>query len=310
MKTIRCSIALIIGCFLVVAGLSRASAGGRTFSIARSVLLFGSYNRLHLVTPTEAQIINPPKEVGYNHGYFVYPSLNSQTGVVAWGFATQWEEKRERNKARFSVGIYIPASKQWKTYGDFDDVGTPVFSQDGRRLAFVAEDEGKLRLLVLELSSGALSDRPYPAGMADAGLSWSPDGERLAVQFDRGDDSDLAVLDINTGTKRILGRGVLPAWSPDGVWIAYYDPEGKKCMVVRPDGTGLKVVRQHGRNLLGAERRFGYAVVWSPDGKHLLVNEIKGDGPTLDIVQVEVESGRTTRECKDCLPVFAWVPQN
>lgn len=49
--------------------------------------------------------------------------------------------------------------------------------------------------------------------------------------------------------------------------------------------------------------------MWSPDGKQLLLNEIKGDGPKLDVMLLDLGSGRSTKIGHDCYAVFGWVAQ-
>ena len=48
--------------------------------------------------------------------------------------------------------------------------------------------------------------------------------------------------------------------------------------------------------------------MWSPDGKKLLLNEIKGDGPRLDVVLLNLESGQSQTKSENGLLVFGWVP--
>jgi len=48
-------------------------------------------------------------------------------------------------------------------------------------------------------------------------------------------------------------------------------------------------------------------LVWSPDGKQLLLTEIKGDGPDLDVVLIDLESGRASSKSQNSFSVFGWV---
>ena len=52
-----------------------------------SVLVFGNYNELRIVTPSGSHVVHPPVERGYNHSYLTYPSIASRGDLVAWGFA-------------------------------------------------------------------------------------------------------------------------------------------------------------------------------------------------------------------------------
>jgi Tol biopolymer transport system component len=225
-------------------------------------------------------------------------------GLIAWGFAVVLDEDRREHRARFALGIYSTSSHEWKTYGNFDDIGYTAFSRDGSKVAFVSQQGGKDQLLVFDVAAERISNAPYPRGMPESGgLSWSPDGKQLAVVIQRGDKpSQIAVLDLQTGDVRAVGEGYAPAWSPTGEWIAYY--EGQKCILVHPDGTGTKTVKDVSGGL--RYRSFNWGLVWSPDGKQLLLNEIKGDGPTLNVMLLDLASGRYSRKSENGLPVFGW----
>src|SRR5215471_6788900 len=168
----------------------------RTFSLADSVLLFGTYNELRVATDKDVVTLKPTVDLGCNHGYFTYPRLDPLGNLVAWGFAVESRKDKSPNSCRFSLGIYSIKERKWRTYGDFDDIGTPAFSPDGSKIAF-ATFEGRhedLRLFdistetmtVTNVNAGGNQDR---AGItAKGGIGWSPDGKRLVVEFSgRGD---------------------------------------------------------------------------------------------------------------------------
>ena len=299
-----------ICCATLLALSVTASARQRvlTFSLPDSVLLFGTYNDVRVSTPNGVQALKPPVEVTTNRGYFAFPSISPKADSVAWGFAVGLDERRKLYRTRFALGIYSVASRQWKTYGDFDFIGYTAFSRDGSKVAVVARSEGKSELLIFDRTTEKVTRGPFHRGMQTSrGLSWSPDGTRLAVVLEKNDlPMQVAVLDLTTGELHVVGNGYTPAWSPSGEWIAYYADE--KCMLVRPDGTGTRIVKALPRRiaLLRDGRAFTGGLVWSPDGAQLLVSEIKGDGPHRDVVRVDVVTGRSTKESEDGLPVFGW----
>ena len=280
-----------------------------TFSTPDSLLLFGTYGELRIATPSRVQALRPLGEVAANQGYFVYPSISPRGDLLAWGFAKELQTERTEHRARFALGVFSLREEKWKTYGDFDDIGATAFSGDGSKIAFVAEQRNKKELLILDVLKGTITNAPYPRGMPEsASLSWSPDETQLAIEIQRGEKNPIvAILDLKTGNVQALGEGVNPTWSPTGEWISYYDPAGAKCLLVHPDRTGLKVTKKLSQSII-SYRRFGWGgPVWSPDGKRLLVNEIKGDGPHLDVVLLDLESGESTTKLKNGLPAFGWV---
>jgi dipeptidyl aminopeptidase/acylaminoacyl peptidase len=294
--------------FAVCAPVLQGQKKNVTFSLPDSILLFGTYNDIRIVTPSGMQSLKPPGDLKTNEGYFAFPSISPRGDLIAWGFAVALDKKRNKHHARYALGIYSTSSQAWKTYGNFDDIGYTAFSGDGSKVAFVAEADGKDKLLIFDVATENMSNTAYPHGMPESGgLSWSPDGTQLAVVIQRGEKpSQIAALDLKTGNAQPIGEGYQPAWSPTGEWIAYYS--GQKCMLVHPDGTGTKTAKDVGGGL-GRYRSFNGGLVWSSDGNQLLLNEVKGDGPKLNVMLLDLPSGRFIRKSEDGLPVFGWVAQ-
>jgi Tol biopolymer transport system component len=280
----------------------------RTFSLPDSVLLFAEpYQDLTVVGPGGTEILRPPVDVKANSGEFARPSIAPNGDLVSWGFVIANDDSRAR-LVRFALGIYSTSDHKWRTYGDFDMVTATSFSPDGSRIAFTANARGsdKRDLSILELETGKIRRIKYLAAVQP---SWSPDGKKLAVNIQRGFDKDpiLAVIDIDSGNMNTIAEGGgNPAWSPSGEWIAYIVLSGERCMLVHPDGTGSKIVSE-AKSTFFTYRRFGYAVVWSPDSRKLLLNKLTNALGKLDAVLVDIETGRSTTKLKNSVPVFGWV---
>ena len=214
-------------------------------------------------------------------------------------------------RLRFTLGLYRVADQKWQTYGDFAFIGDTAFSADGRQVAFVADgpENTRPRLLIFDVAAGTFREGPHQRGMqAHAGLSWSPDGTRLATQIDRpGENSVVAVLDLTTGKAHELGPGYQPRWSPNGEWIAYYSKQ--RCVLVHPDGTGSKTALTLKDGWFTARRFAGRSPVWSPDNTQLLLSVVKNDDRAVDVVLLEVASGRATKKLRDGFSVFGWAPR-
>ncbi len=118
------------------------------------------------------------------------------------------------------------------------------------------------------------------------GISWSPDGEWLAVGFEHqnmtracGDDRPLGIARVRLDGSGLRGLGpdlaTDPDWSPDGRWIAYRDWR-RTChacgeiWVVRPDGT-----RDHVLTPVPASEGGLRQPRYSPSGRRLIA---LGDG--------------------------------
>jgi Tol biopolymer transport system component len=218
-------------------------------------------------------------------------------------------------------GVYSLRDKTWATYGDFcgGSIGSQVFSSDGSKIAFAALSRlssdhsdclhNPFVLQILDIATGKLTPLPYNGAIYEsARLSWSPDGKYLAGQIGAWVDpiKQIVVIDVGSGSARVIAEGINPSWSPKGDWIAYQDDKGLKCMVIRPDGTGAK-------EILDLEKRFhGYrtflqGAVWSPDGEKLLLNEAKGVSDGIDVTMLDLASGKVTTTFKNRLAVLSWV---
>jgi len=125
----------------------------------------------------------------------------------------------------------------------------------------------------------------------------SPDGRRLAFSaLDR-----LYVMDLPNGAPRRLTndsvKEQVPAWSPDGQWLAYvtWTDAGGTLNKIRADGRSRPV-------RLTSDSAFYDTPVWSPDGARIVV--VKGpraprtaehSAPGYEIVWVPVAGGASTR---------------
>ncbi len=138
---------------------------------------------------------------------------------------------------------------------------SPVWSPDGKRIAFLAND-GDLYLM------DARGDHRRRLGGKFVDLAWSPEGSKLAVAIvGRAPNwGDIGVVDVETGERRNLthrpGEESGPAWSPDGrkivfladmncVWTGKCKPEPgaegpRELWVMDADGGHLRQLTRNG----------------------------------------------------------------
>ncbi|HYJ61057.1 MAG TPA: hypothetical protein VE032_06280 [Actinomycetota bacterium] len=147
--------------------------------------------------------------------------------------------------------------------------GTLAWSPDGTTIAGTSSGY----VVLISVDDGEM--RAVQAGTYGGSVSWSPDGRAVAVAVkdgsDGGSDRDIAVIDIERGTSRVLplGPGVTgnePDWSPDGQQIAFVD-EGS-IHLVDPDTGYLDSLP--GVAVPDPSPLEIHAVDWSPDGQRLL----------------------------------------
>ena len=139
------------------------------------------------------------------------------------------------------------------------EVQSPVWSPDGRRIAFVSRRDGKA-LYVMNADGSGLRIVARVERLATP--AWSPDGRRIAYRGGRdGQYSALYVVNADGSGKRTFARrGSDPAWSPDGRRIAFESTS--KLYVVNADGSGRRTLTR----LRPGQKR---SLAWSPDGRKL-----------------------------------------
>jgi dipeptidyl aminopeptidase/acylaminoacyl peptidase len=108
--------------------------------------------------------------------------------------------------------------------------GTPVWSPDGRRIAFSSEREaGRLDLYVKgALDAGGAEELLYRAPEAPGvrPTDWSPDGRYILLWSTLGSErpqNDVVVVSVADRSSRTLIAGAgFATFSPDGRWVAYW----------------------------------------------------------------------------------------
>ena len=109
--------------------------------------------------------------------------------------------------------------------------GAPLFAADGRRLAFISQEqpgyESDLRRLsILDLASGDLRRVTHRSNFDDMvdGMAWAQDGGALVFQAEREGRNPLFRVELATGAIEELHRhGSIDGWelAPDGGSIVY-----------------------------------------------------------------------------------------
>jgi Tol biopolymer transport system component len=163
--------------------------------------------------------------------------------------------------------------------------GQPVWSPDGRRLAFVSQrnDGLGIEIFVMDYDGGNIT-QISPGGSDGYAPAWSPEGDQLAYVLGY---NLVRAVDLTTMRERPLARGFEPDWSPDGQQVAYaiIDEQGTTHLaaVHESDGTPPRFLT------IGAVTYD--KPDWSPNGRYIAAQGYRG----LDMFLYVLEVG--------CLPI-------
>jgi Tol biopolymer transport system component len=191
--------------------------------------------------------------------------------------------------------VAIPEGTLWRSRADGTDrlqltsageqAALPVWSPDGKQIAFVSMKAGESWKLYLIPAAGGTPREVLAASGSQIDANWSADGSRLMFgdfNHDAGGIS-IRILDLKTHKlEKVPGSDGLfsPRWSPDGRYIA----------AISPDNTTLKrydFQTQTWSNWLVEPAGSVSYPVWSTDSKSLYFDDLVNGDESIRRVKVD-----------------------
>jgi Tol biopolymer transport system component len=186
------------------------------------------------------------------------PALSRDGALLAVSSDEEHNGKRYINIYDFARGTSTRVSE-----GGQDSL--PVFSPDGKRVAYLANHDRTSKYIEVAATDGSGKSERLAASDRLASNDWSADGRFLVYMNFQNGPPELEVLDLRNHSQTTYATGAEAQFSPDGNWIAFSgfgssgsgDPE---VYVGRFPGPGRRIqISNHG----------GLQARWRADGKEL-----------------------------------------
>lgn len=174
----------------------------------------------------------------------------------------------------------------------------PVWSPDGKRLAFTQSDRrGNSDIVVLDLQTNRVR-KLTDGGFINTEPSWNPAGTQIAFTSDREGGPQVYLMEEDGSNVRRLtvegGYNASPAWSPNGAMIAYVSRfEGKFDLFVFKLGEGKAY--QVTTGVASSE-----SPAWSPDERRLVFSSNRGGNMQIWTTDLSGNSVKRLTEFTHC----------
>jgi Tol biopolymer transport system component len=162
--------------------------------------------------------------------------------------------------------------------GEDADDAQPVFSPDGKRIAFCSTRGGNWDIYLMD-ADGRNLEQVTNAPAQEMHPSFSPDGARLVycALSTRSDQWELWTINLATHERKMIGNGIFPVWSPakdhDRIAFQRARQRGSHCFSLWT----IDLVDGEPRRMTDVAASANAAVIsptWSPDGSFLAFTTI------------------------------------
>jgi TolB protein len=238
------------------------------------------------VDGTEAQL----RDIAHHIANQVYETITGIRGIFTTRIIYVEELKTPgsaKSRYRLMLSDFDGARPQMLRESS-EPILSPVWSPDGRRVAYVSFETTRPAIFIQEIATGRREQVTNFRGLNGA-PAWSPDGQKLAMALSKDGNPEIYVLDLITRQlKRLTNHFMIdhePSWSVDGTAVYFTSDRGGRPQIYKVNVATLQVERVTFDGEYNARGRV------SPDGNSL-VTVHRNRGPFM-IAALDLKTGRT-----------------
>jgi Tol biopolymer transport system component len=182
-----------------------------------------------------------------------------------------WSDSKNRVEAKDFARILTDHTKDGGSYNV-----SPVISPKGDVFAFISNRSDFFDVYLANANTGTIIDKVIEGNTSSnfeelqiltPGLSWSPDGKKLAISVKAGSNDAIFIVNIENGDKTKLPIELVSisyvSWSPTGDKLAFIGSNGNQSDLYIYDLNSQK------KDQLTDDIFSDYIPEWSPDGKSI-----------------------------------------
>lgn len=167
--------------------------------------------------------------------------------------------------------------------GGFYNV-SPVISPNGNLFAFISNRDDLFDVFIANASTGEVLQKVIEGSTGSdfeelqiltPGLSWSPDGRKLAVSLKSGERDAIFIINVNSGDEQKLPVNSenisYVTWSPNGNTLAFVGMNNKQSDIYTYD-LNTRTVKNLTDDIFSE-----MSPTWSPDGNSIFFTSDRGD---------------------------------
>lgn len=241
--------------------------GGRFYATYQLFDVLGQRKALPKlsVDGTEAQL----RDMAHHISDKVYETITGIRGIFSTKliYVEAFQQNGSKDKYRLMLSD-VDGARSRLLLETQSPLMSPVWSPDGRRVAYVSFESTRPAVYVQEIATGKREQVTNFRGLNGA-PAWSPDGQNLALVLSKDGNPEIYTLSLITRQLTRLtnhfGIDTEPAWTVDGKGILFTSNRGGRPQIYQVNVATSQVERV---TFEGEQNTRGRV---SPDGKNLVM---------------------------------------